>query len=205
MKKGLSVSNLKKLIVKAEGSFRHEECATCECFLGYVAQLEIDSDPEGQGYLNDYQPSLNQIHACLGYDPCAPGILYTNYLRVKRLSGTQQLAAGLISNQSTGSTMNYVSLSFALLPILLILVLLVWKRTPADIAGLIGWICTLLVAWLYFKTPLINTLLISFSGVVASLPITIMVATSLFQITLIKESGAIDRVVAFIKTVAPGN
>jgi lactate permease len=41
--------------------------------------------------------------------------------------------------------------------------------------------------------------------VVASLPITIMVATSLLQITIMKESGAIDRVVAFIKTIAPGN
>jgi len=62
-----------------------------------------------------------------------------------------------------------------------------------------------LVAWLYFKTPLTNTLLISLAGVVASLPITIMVGTSLLQITIMKEAGAIDRVVAFIKTIAPGN
>jgi lactate permease len=70
---------------------------------------------------------------------------------------------------------------------------------------LAGWISALLIAWLYFDTPLINSLLISLSGVVASLPITIMVATSLLQITIMKESGAIDRVVAFIKTIAPGN
>ena len=101
--------------------------------------------------------------------------------------------------------MNYLALFIALLPIILILILLVWRRTPADIAGLAGWVCALFVAWLYFKTPLTNTLLISLSGLVASLPITIMVATSLFQITLMKESGAIDRVVAFIKTIAPGN
>ena len=101
--------------------------------------------------------------------------------------------------------MTFLNVLLALLPILLILILLVWRQTPADIAGLAGWICALLVAWLYFKTPLSNTLLISLSGLVASLPITIMVATSLFQITLMKESGAIDRVVAFIKTIAPGN
>jgi lactate permease len=93
----------------------------------------------------------------------------------------------------------------ALLPIILILVLLVWRRTPADIAGLAGWICTLLVAWLFFETPLMNTLIISLAGVVASLPITIMVATSLLQISIMKETGAIDRVVAFIKTIAPGD
>jgi lactate permease len=101
--------------------------------------------------------------------------------------------------------MNSLSIFLALLPVILILVLLVWRRTPADIAGLAGWICTLLIAWLYFQTPFINTLLISLSGLVASLPITIMVATSLFQITIMKEAGAIDRVVAYLKTIAPGD
>lgn len=101
--------------------------------------------------------------------------------------------------------MNFAAILLALLPILVILILLVWRQTPADIAGVIGWLITVLVAWLYFKTPIINTLLISLAGVVASLPITIMVATSLLQITIMKETGAIDRVVAFIKTIAPGN
>ena len=101
--------------------------------------------------------------------------------------------------------MNFAAILFALLPILVILILLVWRQTPADTAGVIGWIFAVLVAWLYFKTPIINTLLISLAGVVASLPITIMVATSLLQITIMKESGAIDRVVTFIKTIAPGN
>jgi len=101
--------------------------------------------------------------------------------------------------------MNFAAILLALLPILVILFLLVWRQTPADIAGVIGWLLTVLVAWLYFKTPIINTLLISLAGVVASLPITIMVATSLLQITIMKETGAIDRVVAFIKTIAPGN
>jgi len=101
--------------------------------------------------------------------------------------------------------MNFAAILLALLPILVILILLVWRQTPADIAGVIGWLLTVLVAWLYFQTPIINTLLISLAGVVASLPITIMVATSLLQITIMKETGAIDRVVAFIKTIAPGN
>jgi lactate permease len=101
--------------------------------------------------------------------------------------------------------LNPLSILLSLLPIVLILILLVWRRTPADIAGLVGWFSTLLIAWLYFQTPFINSLLISLSGLVASLPITIMVATSLLQITIMKETGAIDRVVAAIKTIAPGN
>jgi lactate permease len=101
--------------------------------------------------------------------------------------------------------MNLLSVLLALLPVLIIFILLVWRRTAADIAGLVGWACTALVAWLYFKTPLTNTLLISLGGVVASFPITLMVGASLLQITIMKDAGAIDRVVALIKTVAPGN
>ncbi|MCG2783768.1 MAG: L-lactate permease, partial [Anaerolineae bacterium] len=101
--------------------------------------------------------------------------------------------------------MNLLSVLLALLPVLVILILLVWRRAPADVAGLIGWLSAALVAWLYFQTPLITTLLISLAGVVASFPITLMVATSLLQITIMKEVGAIDRVVALIKTIAPGN
>jgi len=41
--------------------------------------------------------------------------------------------------------------------------------------------------------------------VIASFPITIMVATSLLQVSVMKETGAIDRIVAFIKTIAPQN
>jgi lactate permease len=101
--------------------------------------------------------------------------------------------------------MDYLALFLALLPILLILILLIWRRTPADIAGLIGWAAALLIAWLYFRTPLGNTLVISLAGLVASFPITIMVATSLLQITVMYESGAIERVVVLLKTIAPGN
>ncbi|MEN8242032.1 MAG: L-lactate permease [Chloroflexota bacterium] len=101
--------------------------------------------------------------------------------------------------------MNLLAVLLALLPVIVILVLLLWQRTPADIAGVIGWLCAVLVAWLYFQTPLLNTLQISLGGIVASFPITLMVATSLLQITIMKETGAIDRVVALIKTIAPGN
>jgi hypothetical protein len=81
MNNTLSVSEAMGLISKTEESFRHEECDTCECYLGYVAQLVIDSGPEAKQFLQEYQPDRDQIHSCLGCDPCAPGILYANYLR----------------------------------------------------------------------------------------------------------------------------
>ncbi len=50
MKEELSLPEAKTLIKDAEFSFRHEECATCECYLGYVTQLKIDSGLEAQQF-----------------------------------------------------------------------------------------------------------------------------------------------------------
>ncbi len=91
----------------------------------------------------------------------------------------------------------------ALLPVVAIFLLLVLKKTPADVAGLFGWAASMLVAWLFFKTPLANLLGISLAGVVASFPITLMVGTSIFMISVMAETGAMSRIVALVKTLSP--
>jgi hypothetical protein len=85
MKDLLTVSDVAVYLTKAEESFRHQECAACECYLGYLTQLEIDSDQEAQEFLKNNQPAREEVHACLGCDPCPPGILYANYLRKRNL------------------------------------------------------------------------------------------------------------------------
>jgi lactate permease len=99
--------------------------------------------------------------------------------------------------------MNPLSVFLALLPVLVVLILLIWKRMAADTAGLIAWVVAMLAACLYFQTPIQIALTASLAGVVASLPITLMVATSILQVTIMIESGAIARVVALVKAVAP--
>lgn len=99
--------------------------------------------------------------------------------------------------------MSLISLLLALSPILVILLLLTVRRSAADTAGLAGWLVAATAAWLVFKTPPPVVLRASLSGVVASLPIALVVATSILQITVMQETGAISRVVALIKTVAP--
>ncbi|MBN1178900.1 MAG: L-lactate permease [Anaerolineae bacterium] len=101
--------------------------------------------------------------------------------------------------------MNLITLFLALLPIIVIFLLLTLRRTPADVAGLIGWLVTVAVAWLAFRTPLAIAFQASLAGVVASLPIALVVATSILQVTVMLETGAIARVVALIKSVAPDN
>ncbi len=96
-----------------------------------------------------------------------------------------------------------LSVFLALAPAFLVFALLVFRRTPGDIAGLIGWVLYCLVAWLYFDTPLIVLGKATVAGLVASLPVSMIFASSIFQITLMGEAGAVARVSALLKTVAP--
>jgi lactate permease len=101
--------------------------------------------------------------------------------------------------------MDLVAVLLALTPVIVIFGLLTLRRSAADVAGAIGWLVALAVAWLYFQTPLSVALQASLAGVVASLPIALVVATSILQVMIMLEAGAIDRVVALIKSVAPGD
>ena len=76
----ISQNEAKKLINKAVETFRHEDCAVCECFLGFLTQLELDGDQEVREYLAEFKPAREEVHSCLGCDPCSPGILYSEYL-----------------------------------------------------------------------------------------------------------------------------
>ncbi|MDD8013153.1 MAG: L-lactate permease [Acidobacteriota bacterium] len=99
--------------------------------------------------------------------------------------------------------MNGLAVFLALLPVILIFLLLVAAKKAADISGAWGWLAAVVIAWLFFKTPLGVVLTASLSGMVASFPISLMVATSIFQVTVMIESGAIARVATLMKTVSP--
>jgi len=101
--------------------------------------------------------------------------------------------------------MNLLPLALAISPILIVFFLLLVKRTAADTAGWIGWLCAVAVACLYFQTDFVVAARSSLSGVIASFPITLMVATSIFQITVMLETGAITRIVRFIRSISPGH
>ncbi len=101
--------------------------------------------------------------------------------------------------------MNLFAVLLALSPVIVIFLLLTLRHTAADTAGMIGWVITVLVAWLYFKTPPGIILQASLAGIVASLPISLVVATSILQVTVMIETGAIARIVALIKSVAVGD
>ena len=101
--------------------------------------------------------------------------------------------------------MDFLAVGMALFPILLVLFLLLKCNTAADTAGIIGWAVAGLVAWFFFRTSPGVIFEASLAGVIASLPIALVVATSILQVTVMLETGAIARVVSLIKSVAPTN
>lgn len=101
--------------------------------------------------------------------------------------------------------MNPLTVLLALSPVIVIFLLLTLRRAAADVAGLVGWLVAVAIACLYFHTPLVVALRASLGGLVASLPITLVVATSILQITVMLETGAIARIVTLVKSVSPGD
>ncbi|MCU0611048.1 MAG: L-lactate permease [Candidatus Eisenbacteria bacterium] len=99
--------------------------------------------------------------------------------------------------------MSGFSVFMATTPVIVILLLLLLRKTPAHTAGLIGWAVTVGVACLLFRTALPVAMAASLAGVVASFPISLMVAASIFQMTFMIETGAVRRIVVAMKSVSP--
>jgi len=89
-----------------------------------------------------------------------------------------------------------------LVPIIAVIVLLTLAKWPADSSGLAGWILVLVISILFFQTSLKVGLTASLAGIIASFPVSLMVATSIFQITFLESTGALKRIVVFVKTLA---
>ena len=69
------------LLLGSEESFTHDLCPSCECFLAYLAQLRIDTDPADKDLFIPFKVERTAMHKCLGCNPCPPGKLYTDYMQ----------------------------------------------------------------------------------------------------------------------------
>ncbi len=96
----------------------------------------------------------------------------------------------------------YMPLLLTLLPIAVILVMLIILRRAADISGIVGWIVISLVAYFAFSTSVDVILRSTVAGFVRSFSVSLIVATSLLQMALMEKSGALKRIIIFIKTIA---
>ena len=80
----LTRQEVQTFLAKAADSFPHVACLSCECFLGYVMRLRLDSDENSQDLIREYQLERKSMHNCLGCEPCPPGDLYAKYIRMEQ-------------------------------------------------------------------------------------------------------------------------
>ncbi len=92
-----------------------------------------------------------------------------------------------------------------ILPIILALLLLVYFKKAADTTGVVVWITTVVIAVFAFQTDVGVVIIASLAGIVRSFPISLMVATSILMMTYMQETGALQRLIVFFKTLGGGN
>ncbi len=98
-----------------------------------------------------------------------------------------------------------LSLILTLIPIAAILaVLLIWKK-PADFTGIIGFIFVAVIAFFFYKTSAEVIFRATIGGAIKSFSVSLIVATSLLQMALMQRSGALARIIVFIKTISSEN
>lgn len=97
------------------------------------------------------------------------------------------------------------SVAMILLPIAIIVLLMTWRGWSADTSGVTGWFLTIVVACLFFQTSFEIAIRSSLAGIVASFPVSLMVITSILQISFMEATGALKRVAVFVKTLAPAD
>ena len=69
------------IIDRLRRQVRHDPCWTCDCLQGFLTQLELDADQDVSDLTDELKIDREQMHGCLGCDPCPPGKVYADYLR----------------------------------------------------------------------------------------------------------------------------
>jgi hypothetical protein len=77
----LKRTEVQELIESVRREMPHEDCRTCDCFLGFVTRLELDCREDVSDITNPLKTQTDQVHGCLGCNPCPPAEAYTEYIR----------------------------------------------------------------------------------------------------------------------------
>ena len=78
---GFSRKEVEKLVEKARSSISKPQCLTCDCFQGFLVQLEIDCPEYIGNIVNPLKVPKERMHGCLGCVPCPAGELFSEYIR----------------------------------------------------------------------------------------------------------------------------
>jgi hypothetical protein len=66
-------------VSEVTASLPREECRTCDCFQGFLTQLELDAEHDVSDITGSWKTPREDMHGCLGCDPCPPGAAFAKY------------------------------------------------------------------------------------------------------------------------------
>jgi hypothetical protein len=78
------MADLKMRLARLWASLPLEECKSCDCLQGFLAQLQIDLGDTGLEVARPFMVPRQEMHGCLGCDPCPPGEAFSAYLRTPK-------------------------------------------------------------------------------------------------------------------------
>lgn len=77
---GLNRKEVRRLVTVTVASLPHAERRTCDCFQGFITQLELDAGEDVSDVTSAWKASRDQMHGCRGCDPCPPGSAFAEYI-----------------------------------------------------------------------------------------------------------------------------
>ncbi len=101
--------------------------------------------------------------------------------------------------------MSITALLLTLLPIVILLCMLIVFRKAADVSGIVGWAAISIVAFFFFQTSAEVIARSTVAGLIRSFSVSLIVATSLLQMAYMEKTGALKRIIIFVKTISSEN
>jgi hypothetical protein len=84
MEGNLNRREVAERVREATSSLPRDECRTCDCFQGFLVQLELDFGEDVADIVSAWRIGRESMHGCLGCDPCPPGSAFAEYLKQER-------------------------------------------------------------------------------------------------------------------------
>jgi hypothetical protein len=77
----LSRKEVEKIVERVKNEASKPQCLTCDCFQGFLVQLEMDCPQDVGDIVNPLKVPKEKMHGCLGCVPCPAGELFSEYIR----------------------------------------------------------------------------------------------------------------------------
>ena len=80
MDQKLSFEDVRNILENLKKSIPRSECLYCDCFQGFIAQLELDADNNVIELTDPFMLPLSQIHGDPGCELCPPREAFSKYI-----------------------------------------------------------------------------------------------------------------------------